>query len=92
VEVVSPESADRDWLRKFSAYERAGVKEYWLIDPLARRLEANHLEGRHYQPLALCDGRLESKVLPGFYLMEQWLFTAKRPLVLQIAKELGVAV
>jgi Uma2 family endonuclease len=34
IEVVSPESLKRDYGDKFGEYQDAGVKEYWLIDPL----------------------------------------------------------
>lgn len=34
IEVVSPESVERDRGEKFSDYERGGVREYWIIDPL----------------------------------------------------------
>ncbi len=32
VEIVSPESVDRDRGRKFKEYERGGVQEYWILD------------------------------------------------------------
>lgn len=34
IEVVSPESTARDYGDKFKEYETAGVREYWIIDPL----------------------------------------------------------
>jgi Uma2 family endonuclease len=34
VEIVSLESSDRDRGEKFAEYEREGVKEYWIFDPL----------------------------------------------------------
>ena len=34
VEVVSPDSTRRDYRDKLAEYESAGVREYWLIDPL----------------------------------------------------------
>jgi Uma2 family endonuclease len=36
VEVVSPESSSRDRGRKFEEYERAGVPEYWILDPIRK--------------------------------------------------------
>jgi Uma2 family endonuclease len=33
VEILSPKTASRDRTAKRSAYERAGVREYWLVDP-----------------------------------------------------------
>ena len=36
VEVLSPSSASHDHLRKRRAYERAGVREYWLVHPTDR--------------------------------------------------------
>jgi len=39
VEVLSPSTARTDRLVKFGAYERAGVREYWLVDPRTRSVE-----------------------------------------------------
>lgn len=36
IEVVSLESSDRDYGKKFTEYEMAGIPEYWMIDPLRR--------------------------------------------------------
>lgn len=38
VEVLSPATAARDHLSKRRAYERAGVREYWLVHPVDRLL------------------------------------------------------
>lgn len=34
VEILSPSSADRDLIDKMALYERHGVREYWIIDPV----------------------------------------------------------
>lgn len=34
IEIVSPESVTRDHGEKFQEYEKGGVGEYWIIDPL----------------------------------------------------------
>lgn len=37
VEVVSPSSRRMDYFVKTGRYERAGVREYWIIDPEAQQ-------------------------------------------------------
>ncbi|MGY0694987.1 Uma2 family endonuclease [Virgibacillus sp. FSP13] len=34
VEITSPSTARIDKIKKFNKYEQAGVKEYWIIEPL----------------------------------------------------------
>ncbi|HEU5434498.1 MAG TPA: Uma2 family endonuclease [Thermomicrobiales bacterium] len=38
IEVLSPSNREHDLLTKRALYARAGVREYWLIDPDARRI------------------------------------------------------
>ena len=35
VEILSPSTASRDWRDKLDLYERHGVAEYWLVDPVS---------------------------------------------------------
>ena len=35
VEILSPSTASRDWREKLDLYERHGVGEYWLVDPVS---------------------------------------------------------
>jgi Uma2 family endonuclease len=69
VEVVSPSSGERDRVLKRRIYERNGVREYWLVDPL-RREAVQHLlgGGGEFDPgrrLGAQD-RIASAVLAGF--------------------------
>ena len=41
VEIVSPGSATIDRVDKFREYERAGVGEYWIIDPRHQKQQAD---------------------------------------------------
>jgi Uma2 family endonuclease len=43
IEIVSPESVARDYGDKFTEYEKAGVREYWIIDPIRQRCTFNRL-------------------------------------------------
>jgi Uma2 family endonuclease len=33
IEILSPSTVKRDFVEKFSLYEEAGVKEYWIVHP-----------------------------------------------------------
>jgi Uma2 family endonuclease len=47
-EVLSPGTATHDKRVKLPVYERAGVREVWLIDPIGRTLTFYRLEAGHY--------------------------------------------
>jgi Uncharacterized protein conserved in cyanobacteria len=67
VEVLSPSTASHDQIRKRSAYERAGVAEYWLVHPTDRVLTIYRLEGVEYGKPEIVDlaGETAIGVLPG---------------------------
>lgn len=46
VEILSPSTRDYDVNEKRGIYERAGVREYWLVDPDARRVTILSLDDR----------------------------------------------
>lgn len=92
IEIISPESVGRDRGDKFVEYEAAGVREYWLIDPLREQAEFYRLgaDGR-YRPSPLdAAGIYRSNMLSGFWLRVGWLWQRPLPPVLGILKELGV--
>jgi Uma2 family endonuclease len=33
IEIISPGSASHDCIRKYALYKKAGVREFWLVDP-----------------------------------------------------------
>ncbi|MBL8165682.1 MAG: Uma2 family endonuclease [Anaerolineae bacterium] len=70
IEIVSPGSIETDRGDKFSEYERCGVSEYWIFDPLHRetmfyRLNEDGIYMR-YDPDT--DGNYRTPTLPGFVL------------------------
>src|SRR5690242_10963697 len=66
-EVVSPSTARHDRFVKLPVYERAGVREVWLIDPVDLRVSIYHLEaGRYGRPTVLeLKGRTPLTAIPG---------------------------
>ena len=50
IEILSPSSIRTDRKDKFKQYEKAKVPHYWIVDPLARSLEAYKLIRGKYRP------------------------------------------
>lgn len=69
VEIVSPSTGHVDRGEKFDEYEKAGVPEYWIIDPIRKSVDIYHLdEEGHYQRIKGTDEKIISKLLPNFVL------------------------
>ncbi|WP_276355533.1 Uma2 family endonuclease [Cohnella caldifontis] len=66
VEILSDSTGSRDKTLKKSLYERAGVKEYWLVDPIYRTVDQFVLEdGRYRLAATLAEPDfLESPTIP----------------------------
>jgi Uma2 family endonuclease len=91
MEIVSPDSENRDRRDKFLAYEKSGVREYWIIDPQTQRVEAYVLSrDKRYQRLKEANGRIRSKVIRKLYIRPEWLWKSPLPKLAPILKELGV--
>ncbi|MCE7988079.1 MAG: Uma2 family endonuclease [Caldilinea sp. CFX5] len=76
VEVLSPESIRRDRVIKFTAYEAAGVTEYWIVNPHARTVEVYILARGEYATLGeFKDAEtIQSQVLAGIAIVTNSLF------------------
>ena len=48
IEILSPSSRRHDCLVKYNLYQRAGVKEYWIIDPDKKVVLVHTLEEEQY--------------------------------------------
>ncbi|AEJ20015.1 Uma2 family endonuclease [Gracilinema caldarium] len=68
VEVLSDSTAYKDLTIKKQAYERSGVREYWIINPDTGSIFISLLDQGHYLPMTeiLRGNRATSTVLNGF--------------------------
>ena len=86
VEILSKSTETKDRKLKFRLYERAGVKEYWIVDPMEVSIEVFPLvamPGHRWRfgvPLLREEGRdwmrVESSVLEGFSIDPAELFAS----------------
>lgn len=93
VEVISDTSVYRDRDIKFYEYARAGVTEYWIIDPRPGRNRADFfqlIDASRYELTATEDDEwVEARVIDGFRLKPAWLWPNEQPNVLTALNQMS---
>jgi Uma2 family endonuclease len=78
VEIASKGTRKRDETTKRQLYERAGVSEYWLADPMRDRIRVYRQDGARFgEPLEYsreADDVLTTPLLPGLALPLERIF------------------
>lgn len=92
IELISADSVTRDCRDKLREYAEAGVPEYWLVDSRPDHHEADFFglnpDGA-YEPILLdAEGRVASRVLPGFWLDPTWLWQEPLPKPAEILRQI----
>jgi Uma2 family endonuclease len=80
IEIVSPDSIERDYVRKREQYRLAGVPEYWIVNELEQRIVLlRRSASGAYREIKPRKGVLHSQALSGFWLRPEWLWPEPRP-------------
>jgi len=76
IEILSKGTFRVDTNAKFNAYEKAGIPEYWIVDPKAHTVRVFALEADMYQVGCVHSGEeaITSKVLAGLEIVNSILF------------------
>ena len=48
VEILSPSTAGRDRVKKLNLYQKAGVREYWIVDPDSKSVSVHTMKNGEY--------------------------------------------
>ena len=80
IEVVSADDPARDYVVKREAYAAAGVREYWIVDPLSRLLTLLALDGAAYRVAGTYrpGERVMSTLIAGFEVDVEEVFAVER--------------
>lgn len=86
IEIVSEGSEETDFGSKFVEYQRGGVREYWLIDPLRHEVRFYRLnaEGIYLSQPLDPHGSYTTPLLPAFQLDTRLLWSSPLPNPVQI--------
>ena len=63
IELLSPGTAKCDKNKKKEVYERTGVKEYWIVDPVDKSVTGYFLEKEKFIILETTSAVIQSKLL-----------------------------
>ncbi|MDH7577634.1 MAG: Uma2 family endonuclease [Bacillota bacterium] len=76
-EILSPSTAYYDLRKKYKVYEKSGVKEYWIVDPVEKSVQVFVLrDGRFVLDQEVGkDGVACSRLLDGFKVDVESIFT-----------------
>jgi Uma2 family endonuclease len=79
LEVVSEDDPDRDRVDKRSDYAKAGIPEYWIVDPQEETIAVLGLRGKKYRAIATYrrGAVAKSATLPGFEVSVDAVFDAR---------------
>lgn len=88
LEVLSPSNRKEDLKEKRPAYQEAGVKEIWLIDPEEQKVIVDRRRGRRYTTTTMALGRVVSRAVPGFWIEAGWLWVDPLPNVMTCLREI----
>ena len=65
IEIVSKSNSSHDYVRKLMQYQKAGVREYWIVDPDRGRTTVYFLERADAPVLYSFDQPIASGIFPG---------------------------
>ena len=83
IEIVSESDPRFEYREKVPKYRMAGVEEIWIIDPSAGEVHVEAKQGTDYAMRVLSAGRLDSIVVPGFWIDVAWLWPERLPSTMQ---------
>ena len=79
IEIVSDADAHLVYREKLPRYREAAIPEIWIVDPFRGEVLVDRLVRGTAERAVLKTGRLESTVVPGFWIEVDWLWRERLP-------------
>lgn len=69
IEIISPSNPGHDYIRKLNLYLDAGVREYWIINPMNASIFVYHLEESKFAASAYTfEDKIKVNIYDGLYI------------------------
>jgi Uma2 family endonuclease len=90
IEIASDGDPKFEVREKLPRYREARIPEIWLVDPFQHLLLVSQLDATTgaYEETRLAAGRIESSVVPGFWLEVDWLWQERLPSTFACLKQI----
>jgi Uma2 family endonuclease len=88
IEIASDSDPGLDAREKLPRYREAGIDEIWLVNRFEQHVRAETRQPDGYRSATLAAGRLESVVLPGFWIEVSWLWQDQLPSTIGCLREM----
>jgi Uma2 family endonuclease len=88
IEIASESDPGLDAREKLPRYRDAAIDEIWLLDPFQQVLHIETRVGESYTARRLTAGRVDSTVLPGFWIDAAWLWRPELPSTMECLREI----
>lgn len=68
IEIVSPSSRHMDQVRKLTLYRKAGVREYWLVNPMDKSITVYRMEQKEEPESYTFADKIRAGIYEDFYI------------------------
>lgn len=69
VEIVSPGNSSHDYIRKLNLYADAGVREYWIVNPMEQTIFVYHFEKDNFKAIPYTfQDKIKVNIYPDLWL------------------------
>jgi Uma2 family endonuclease len=88
VEIASESDPRLDYREKLPRYRQAGIEEIWIVNAFQHEVHVETKLALGYAAQTLPAGRLDSIVLPGFWIEVAWLWQDTLPPTVQCLRQI----
>jgi Uma2 family endonuclease len=88
IEITSESDPGLDVREKLPRYRDAAIDEIWIVDRFSESVRVDTRRPGGYDSRTMSSGRLESAVIPGFWIEVSWLWQTDLPPTLECLRQI----